>query len=493
MINRLPIKILLTALAALALLWLLFAGQSKKAEVDGQASQGNPSTLVSSIQPIAEANATAPGVASGSLNVRTKANQIDSLNDDDLIDLTRRFDAANSAIDSGQMQSAIRDLESITSDFPSVVEPYLNLASIYAEQQQLEKARATLLKGFDANPKAGLLFDHLKKVHGALAASSYRQAIDTSTSSNSAVKITLSRASSIVTQLDQSNKIAALQKQVKDKQSQAETVVNESQAKKILALENKLKEVESSNLTEQAGFEQSLGGLKKQLAEQSQALLLSQAAEREALARVVRAEQDASNKIAEINKELALQQASLLVSQALVSQQSDALAKAEQQSQTLALREIESVKLAKEAKNAADLAAATVKINDDEIDVDLGLSQQELEQKAIGLVQSWAAAWSAQDVPAYVSHYADNYSSSRSIARAQWLEQRHLRLTNKEFINVKVSGFKVKDLGAQFSVTFAQYYQSNTVDDTVTKRLIFNKSGDGWSDSKIVNERLVSS
>ena len=108
-------------------------------------------------------------------------------------------------------------------------------------------------------------------------------------------------------------------------------------------------------------------------------------------------------------------------------------------------------------------------------------------------MQSWATAWSAQNVAGYVSHYADSYSSSPSITRAQWLEQRNLRLTNKEFINVAVSDFRVKDLGAQFSVTFSQYYQSNTVDDTVTKRLIFDKSGDNWSNSKIVNERLVSS
>lgn len=490
MINRFPIKILLTALAALVLLWLLLSGSSKDGDSGAKASQSDSTVLVSSIQPVSEANASSNslGVASGSLNVNPRARQIPAFNDDDLLTLRRRFEAANSAIERGQMQSAIADLESLTSDFPSVIEPYLNLASIYAEQQQLEKARKTLLKGFDANPKAGMLFDHLKKVHGALAANSYRQALDTNAAKTDSVTLNLSRSSSIVTQLDQTNKIAALQKQIQDKQSQAEAAVSESQAQKLLVLENQLKEVESNNLIEKSGFEQSLGSLKNQLAEQSQALLLSQAAQREALARVVRAEQDASNKIADINKELELQKASLLAAQALVVVQSEALAKAQQQSQALALVEAENIRLAKEAKDAAAQAVAS-----ETSVVDTSSNEPELEQTAVSLVQSWARAWSAQDVPDYVSHYADNYSSSRSITRAQWLEQRQVRLTNKEFINVRVTDFKVKDLGAQFSVTFSQYYQSNTVDDTVTKRLIFNKSDDDLSDSKIVNERLVSS
>jgi hypothetical protein len=74
----------------------------------------------------------------------------------------------------------------------------------------------------------------------------------------------------------------------------------------------------------------------------------------------------------------------------------------------------------------------------------------------------------------------------------QWLEQRQVRLTNKEFISVDVSNFEVEDMGSRFSVTFSQYYQSNTEDDRVTKRLLFNKSGEDWSQSKIITEQLVS-
>jgi len=173
--------------------------------------------------------------------------------------------------------------------------------------------------------------------------------------------------------------------------------------------------------------------------------------------------------------------------------QSKVLLKSEQQLRRLEQLEKDNQQLSKDltqalAKNA-DISAPDVSTP-----VQVSPQNQEIEQNsiAIGLVKRWALDWSSQNVEAYVSNYADNYSSSRSLSRAKWLEQRQHRLTNKTFINVQVSDFVVKDLGQQFSVTFRQYYQSNTVDDTVTKRLIFNKTDDDWSTAKIVNERLVS-
>jgi len=480
-------KTLLAALALLAVIWFAVFAPKKENKVIDNVSE-NPSKLVSAIQPVSQASAASAsvGTASGSLRLSSRA-KLDPLTVDDMENLRRRFDEANQAIENGQLQSATEGLESLTSDFPSIVEPYLNLASIYAEQQQLEKARATLMKGFEANPKAGMLFDHLKKVHGALAASSYRQALDTKSADSTINSLKLARASTIVTQLDQSNRIAALQQQLQDSQSEADASVNQLQSQEVAALEAKLKEVEASNLVAKSSYENELNDLKQQITEQSQALSLSQTAEREALARVVRAEQDASNKIAEMARELEAQKTSLLAAQTLASEQSVALEQAQQQglqqSQALALKDAQNAQLIEQASSQASTSIKPEKVPD--------ANKLALEQTATNLVQSWARSWSAQDVSAYVSHYAEDYSSSRSITRAQWLEQRQVRLTNKKFINVEVTDFKIKDLGAQFSVTFSQYYKSNTVDDTVTKRLIFDKDNDDWSNSKIVNERLV--
>ncbi|MFT6406685.1 MAG: hypothetical protein ACJAQ6_000095 [Arenicella sp.] len=490
MIKKLPIKIVLAALLLLLALWVLMPRDSIE-DVVSDNVEHDPAALVSAIHPISGANANSaissdsPGVASGRINVAQSEFKAKSLSTEDVASLARRFDNANAAINSGNTQAGAAALNGLIADYPSVIEPYLNLASIYAEQQQLEKARTTLLKGFAANPKAGMLFDHLKKIHSAIAANSYRQALDTNSANRENTKLVLTRVSNIVTRRDQINQIAALQKKLQDSQIQISQSATQAQAEKVSSLESKLSDVQASSFKDRSTYQRELSGLQKQLAEQSQALLLSQTAKREALARVVRAEQNALNEITEITKQLESQKALLVAAQGLAGEQANMLAKAEQQTTALALLEAENIRLTETTAAVIALPKGDGSGRDTSIET--------LERNAIGLVQSWAGAWSAQDVAAYVNHYQANYSSSRSLSRQQWLYQRQVRLTNKEFIRVKVSDFKVEDLGSQFSVTFSQYYQSNTVDDTVTKRLLFDKDSDDWSQSKIVDERLVSS
>jgi len=118
---------------------------------------------------------------------------------------------------------------------------------------------------------------------------------------------------------------------------------------------------------------------------------------------------------------------------------------------------------------------------------------QTREKNAIGAVRRWAAAWSSQDVQSYVSNYVDGYVPRGSgLSHVQWVSQRRDRLGNKKFINVKVSRFKVEDLGQRFSVQFSQNYKSNTINDTIIKTLTFVKGDDDWSNAKIVTENAIS-
>ena len=170
MTSSLSTKTILIVLVVLGLVWFAYPWSSEKQVADDPLesnADASSDTLVSAIQPLSDANAENldQGVVSGRLNFRAQGS---ALNDSDLAGLKRRFNESNEAIANGQWQLAITGLETIITDFPTIIEPYLNLASVYAEQQQLENARLTLLRGFEANPKAGLLFDHLKKVHGCL-------------------------------------------------------------------------------------------------------------------------------------------------------------------------------------------------------------------------------------------------------------------------------------------------------------------------------------
>ena len=491
--NKFSIKIALAALVLpIVVLWTLLSEDSVDSVAGGDTEVGS-ARLVSAIQPISVANAQfgavsrTTDIASDSVGFGNREIMVNLLSDNDLALLTLRFDEANAAIDQGNIEAGLEGLEALISDYPSIIEPYLNVASIYAEQQDLEKARATLLKGFSANPKAGMLFDHLKKVHGALAANSYRQALDTNSLKTSNATLVLARASSIVTQLDQRNQIVALQKQLQEAQSRAVESVNQLQADKVVALESRLKGLEASTIVAKSANELELSGLRKRIGEQSQALSLSQTAEQEALARVVRAEQDALNQITEITAQLESQKAMLVTARALIKEQASAIAKSQLQLQELDALKSENTRLTAESEKMAQAA-----IENRSVLSSASLMQKMRRDNAVGLVQNWAKAWSEQDVSTYVGHYDEQYPSSRSLTRAQWVKQRQMRLTNKSFISVDVSDFQIEDMGARFSVTFSQYYKSNTVDDRVTKRLLFDKRGDDWSQSKILKEQLVS-
>lgn len=103
-------------------------------------------------------------------------------------------------------------------------------------------------------------------------------------------------------------------------------------------------------------------------------------------------------------------------------------------------------------------------------------------------VLGWAKAWSDQNVIKFVGYYADNYSVPGK-TRAQWLYDRRIKITNKEFIKVNVGAFQQKQLGDdEIQVDFVQSYRSDTIVDTIRKRLTFKKFGAKW---KIIDERVI--
>lgn len=528
MIDKLPIKLAALACVMSVALWAVFNGGQ-------ESSPEKPNEHGSVIQPIAQASANPDevGVVSGKIRARQEQGET-QLDERSNADLKARFVKANDALKNGKLADGIEQLNQLTQDYPSVVEPYLNLAAIYAQQNDLEMARKTLMRGIDANKKAGMLFAGLKEVHGALAAGAYLKALDTK-SEQVLVQAALPTLDAVVTRYDQSLELQTLKSRLEN-EAKSESLFSETQNKQIAELNQRLVGLEKNSSVAKNNFDKELAALNAQLAVQAKSLLSSQTAQREAEARVVRAEQDADTQVAQLKAELSAQQQSLTevqellaASQASVAEQAKVIAQAEQNAQAQGLvqqdfdaakqalgllqKENQELKIQQQQALAMQTALATqaqseqtqlATLEAEELARKAAAEQAAAQQaeksnealarqekNAIARIKSWASAWSAQDVDGYVTHYADNYSSSRSITREQWLEQRQVRLTNKAFIKVKVSSFDIEDLGEQFSVTFDQHYQSNTVDDIVRKRLVFDKQGDNWIDAKIVSERLV--
>ncbi|MDZ7735542.1 MAG: tetratricopeptide repeat protein [Gammaproteobacteria bacterium] len=96
-------------------------------------------------------------------------------------------------------------------------------------------------------------------------------------------------------------------------------------------------------------------------------------------------------------------------------------------------------------------------------------------------VRDWAAAWSNQDVEAYLGFYADGFLPPAGMSRGDWAEQRRERLSAPEFIRVDIDNVRVNPLGpGVVQVRFRQDYESDTYGDSVIKTLLMKHDGDRW-------------
>lgn len=103
-------------------------------------------------------------------------------------------------------------------------------------------------------------------------------------------------------------------------------------------------------------------------------------------------------------------------------------------------------------------------------------------KKVEAAVNSWANAWSSQDVDRYINSYSGKFVPPNGLSRAKWQEQRHIRLNQPKFIKIILKDMTVKILGENIAMArFTQTYQSDTYSDQVTKQLLLdNADGTTW-------------
>ena len=76
-----------------------------------------------------------------------------------------------------KIDDATRIYTELTQDYPEIPEPYNNLAVIYAEQGDLDRARSLLESAIRANAKFAAAHENLGDIHMRLAAAAYGQAL----------------------------------------------------------------------------------------------------------------------------------------------------------------------------------------------------------------------------------------------------------------------------------------------------------------------------
>jgi tetratricopeptide (TPR) repeat protein len=110
--------------------------------------------------------------------------------------------------------------------------------------------------------------------------------------------------------------------------------------------------------------------------------------------------------------------------------------------------------------------------------------------EVVKALMGWAKAWSANDVEAYLAHYAPDFRTPKGETRSDWEAQRKARIAKPRKIDVDIEGPKVTFNDAKrATVTFRQRYESGSLKVSSTKTLVMVKAGDKW----LIQEERVGS
>ncbi|TXI89324.1 MAG: tetratricopeptide repeat protein [Burkholderiaceae bacterium] len=102
------------------------------------------------------------------------------------------------------------------------------------------------------------------------------------------------------------------------------------------------------------------------------------------------------------------------------------------------------------------------------------------KDNVISAVESWAKAWSNQDVNKYLAHYAKDFQTPNGESRSAWAEDRRSRIEGKGKINVRIEDLNVKLEDDSATVRFKQYYTSDRLSSTSRKVLVLTKRDRKW-------------
>ena len=95
-------------------------------------------------------------------------------------------------------------------------------------------------------------------------------------------------------------------------------------------------------------------------------------------------------------------------------------------------------------------------------------------------VASWAKAWAAKDMTAYLSAYGQDFDPQGSQTRAAWEDDRRKRITGKSSISVKLDNLLVTVDGNRAVAKFRQDYRADALSVSSRKTLDLRRVGERW-------------
>lgn len=121
------------------------------------------------------------------------------------------------------------------------------------------------------------------------------------------------------------------------------------------------------------------------------------------------------------------------------------------------------------------------------------------ESAVYARIEGWASAWESRNLDGYLAYYADKFTPSYGLSKAEWLKQRSDRISTPEHIKLSLKNIQIKvdggkavaniELPSEMLVDFEQEYDNSLgYRDVVRKELQLELIGGSW---QIVRESVV--
>jgi len=103
------------------------------------------------------------------------------------------------------------------------------------------------------------------------------------------------------------------------------------------------------------------------------------------------------------------------------------------------------------------------------------------ENAALNEVMSqWRQAWSAKNVPSYLSFYGPSFMPPKGLSRKTWEASRNERITSKEKINIVIQNLQLQINENTATAKFTQIYSDERLRMTDRKTLVWQKLNGRW-------------
>jgi len=318
-----------------------------------------------------------------------------------------RFLRAIALTEAGRNDEAIKAFTKISEDYPHLPEPYNNLAVLYANNNQFDKARSALQMAIQTNPSYAIAHENMGDLYARLASQAYDKALQIE-NNNTQVQTKLKLVSTLFNPNQPPAKVAAVATPTTSNKTATPTTVAVAPIKATAA----------------------------------PALILPKP-------------------------------------QLPAATIAPTLAATIKPTVKPTLTEVPKAATAKPV--VATEAPSPTPTTAPKVD-----ERKNDREQVTASVQSWANAWSKQNVGGYVGSYAKGFKAPGG--RAAWEKDRQQKIAGPKSIDVKVNVLKIDFIDDDTAkVKLRQDYKSDRLSSSTVKTLVLQKSGNRWL---ILEERI---